>query len=122
MPLLQNIKTVHIKLTLPIIEAALARCNEKIAQSTELPKWKSLEDKGGYTVQPVLAPLSIPKDKLIIKNAGTINQKLKLFIRGNAISGTPIYKGINQLPNLEIRTGIKKKKIIKKAWAVTLTL
>jgi hypothetical protein len=28
------------------------------------------------------------------------------------MSGTPIYKGISQLPNLEIKVGIKKKKII----------
>lgn len=105
-----------------MIDAALAKCNEKIAQSTELLKWNNLEDKGGYTVHLVLALLSILKDKLIIKNAGTINQKLKLFIRGNAISGTLIYKGISQFLNLEISTGIKKKKIIKNAWAVTLTL
>jgi hypothetical protein len=45
-------------------------------------------------------------------NAGNINQKDKLFIRGNAISGTLMYKGMSQLPNLEIKVGIKKKKII----------
>jgi hypothetical protein len=44
--------------------------------------------------------------------AGNINQNDKLFIRGNAISGTPMYKGINQLPKPEIKVGIRKKKII----------
>jgi hypothetical protein len=45
-----------------------------------------------------------------------------LFIRGNAISGAPIINGTNQLPNPPIRIGITMKKIITKAWAVTMTL
>jgi hypothetical protein len=45
-----------------------------------------------------------------------------LFIRGNAISGAPIISGTNQLPNPPIRIGITMKKIITKAWAVTMTL
>lgn len=45
-----------------------------------------------------------------------------LFIRGNAISGAPIIRGISQFPNPPIITGITKKKIIMKAWAVTITL
>ena len=49
-------------------------------------------------------------DKHAIIKAGNINQNDKLFIRGNAISGTPIYKGINQFLKPEIKTGIKKKK------------
>jgi hypothetical protein len=54
--------------------------------------------------------------------AGNINQKDKLFIRGNAMSGTPIYNGINQFLKPEIKTGIKKKKIIMIACAVVITL
>jgi len=69
-------------------------------------------DKGGYRVQPVLALLSIHEDKITKINAGNINQNDKLFIRGKAISGTLIYRGINQLPKPEINVGIKKKKII----------
>jgi hypothetical protein len=38
------------------------------------------------------------------------------------MSGTPQYKGISIFLNLEIRLGIKKKKIITKAWAVVNTL
>ena len=38
------------------------------------------------------------------------------------MSGTLIYRGINQLPNLEIIVGIKKKKIMTIAWAVVITL
>lgn len=45
-----------------------------------------------------------------------------LFIRGKAISGAPIIKGTNQLPNPPIIIGITIKKIITKAWAVTITL
>jgi hypothetical protein len=45
-----------------------------------------------------------------------------LFIRGKAISGELIIKGTSQLPNPPIITGITIKKIIIKAWAVTITL
>jgi len=45
-----------------------------------------------------------------------------LFIRGNAMSGAPSNKGTNQFPNPTNRIGLTIKKIIKKAWAVTVTL
>ena len=45
-----------------------------------------------------------------------------LFIRGNAISGAPIIRGISQFPNPPIMIGITIKKIITKACAVTITL
>lgn len=45
-----------------------------------------------------------------------------LFIRGNAMSGAPIMRGTNQLPNPPIMMGMTIKKIITKAWAVTITL
>jgi len=38
-----------------------------------------------------------------------------LFIRGNAISGAPIIRGISQFPNPPIMMGITMKKIITKA-------
>merc|ERR1712048_630325 len=109
-----NISTVVIKLIPPIIDAAPAKCNEKIAASTDAdlcPK----EDNGGYTVQPVLTPPSIIEPINNINTAGNINQYDKLFIRGNAISGTLQYNGINILPNPEIRLGMRKKKIITNA-------
>lgn len=58
---------------------------------------------------------------IIIKEGGN-NQKLILFSRGNDISGHPIIKGINQFPNPPITIGIVIKKIIIKAWIVTITL
>lgn len=45
-----------------------------------------------------------------------------LFIRGKAISGAPIIRGISQFPKPPIMSGITMKKIITKAWAVTITL
>ena len=95
---------------------------QKIAQSTEQPLWAKPLDKGGYKVHPVLAPPSMQEDRITKIKAGNINQNDKLFMRGKAISGTLIYRGINQLPNLEIIVGIKKKKIITIAWAVVITL
>jgi len=53
---------------------------------------------------------------------GGSNQNLMLFIRGNAISGAPIIIGTNQFPNPPIIIGITMKKIITKAWAVTIVL
>jgi hypothetical protein len=46
---------------------------------------------------------------------GINNQKDKLFIRGNAMSGTPNMRGISQLPKPPIEIGITMKKIIIKA-------
>ena len=45
-----------------------------------------------------------------------------LFKRGKAISGDITINGSNQFPNPPINTGITMKKIITKAWAVTMTL
>ena len=45
-----------------------------------------------------------------------------LFIRGKAISGAPNINATNQFPYPPIMIGITIKKIITKAWAVTVTL
>jgi len=55
-------------------------------------------------------------------NDGGKSQKLILFIRGKAISGAVIIRGTSQFPNPPIIMGITIKKIITKAWAVTITL
>lgn len=113
---------VVMKFTAPRIELAPAKCRLKIDKSTEAPAWAMPADSGGYTVQPVPAPLSTsPPDKSKIKEGGR-SQKLILFIRGKAISGAPIIKGTNQFPNPPIIIGITIKKIIIKACAVTITL
>lgn len=68
------------------------------------------------------APASTPDEAKRRRKEGGRSQKLMLFIRGKAISGAPIMRGINQLPNPPIIRGITIKKIITKAWAVTITL
>lgn len=113
---------VVIKLIEPRMEDTPARCKEKIARSTEAPAWAKLPARGGYTVQPVPAPASTVEEANNNKKEGGRSQKLILFIRGNAISGAPIINGTNQLPNPPIIIGITIKKIIIKAWAVTITL
>ena len=121
-PNTRKLPSVLIKLTAPKIDLTPARCREKIAKSTDAPAWAILLDSGGYTVQPVPAPLSTRElDRSIIK-AGIRNQNLILFIRGKAISAAPSIRGTNQLPNPPIKIGITIKKIIIKAWAVTTTL
>jgi len=86
-----------------------------MAKSTDLPACAIFLDNGGYTVQPVPAPLSTKELDSSIINAGIKNQNLILFIRGKAISAAPSIKGTNQLPNPPIRIGITIKKIIIKA-------
>lgn len=78
--------------------------------------------RGGYTVHPVPAPFSTAADERRSIRAGGRSQNLILLRRGNAISGAPSIRGSSQLPNPPINTGITRKKIIKKAWAVTIVL
>ncbi len=68
------------------------------------------------------APLSTSPPATKRVRDGGRSQKLILFIRGKAISGAPIIKGTNQFPNPPIIIGITMKKIMTKAWAVTITL
>ncbi len=114
--------TVVIKFTAPRIEDTPAKCKEKMARSTEAPAWAIAAASGGYTVHPVPTPLSTI---LLVRRRdkeGGKSQNLILFIRGNAISGAPSIRGTSQLPNPPIIIGITIKKIITKAWAVTITL
>lgn len=113
---------VVIKLIAPKIEETPAKCKEKIVRSTEAPAWARFPAKGGYTVQPVPAPASTIEEASSNRKDGGRSQKLILFIRGNAMSGAPIIRGTNQLPKPPIIIGITIKKIITKAWAVTITL
>jgi hypothetical protein len=93
-----------------------------MVRSTDAPAWARLPANGGYTVHRVPAPASTIEEASRRRKDGGRSQKLMLFIRGNAISGAPIINGTNQLPNPPIRIGITMKKIITKAWAVTMTL
>lgn len=106
---------VVMKLIAPRIDATPAKCREKIARSTEGPEWARLPASGGYTVQPVPAPFSTAADETSRISEGGISQNLRLFSRGNAISGAPSINGINQFPNPPMNTGITRKKIIRNA-------
>lgn len=112
---------VVMKLADPRILETPARCREKIAKSTAAPGCPRL-DNGGYTVQPVPAPLSTNPESNSNESAGGSSQNLILFIRGNAISGALTISGTSQLPNPPIMVGITKKKIMMNAWEVTTTL
>lgn len=68
------------------------------------------------------APASTVEEARRSRNEGGSSQKLMLFIRGNAISGAPSIRGTSQFPKPPIIIGITMKKIITKAWAVTITL
>ena len=109
-PKTRKFPSVLIKLTAPNREDTPAKCNEKIAKSTDIPACAILLDNGGYTVQPVPAPLSTKALDNNITSAGIKNQNLILFKRGKAISGEPSIRGTNQLPNPPIKTGITIKK------------
>lgn len=93
-----------------------------MARSTDGPAWARLPASGGYTVHPVPAPASTVEEASRSRKEGGSNQKLILFMRGNAMSGAPIISGTSQFPNPPIMMGITMKKIITKAWAVTITL
>lgn len=121
-PNVRRFPRVLKKLTAPRIDLTPARCREKIAKSTDPPACATLPASGGYTVQPVPAPPSTSALDSNMAMAGAKNQKLMLFIRGNAMSTLPNMRGTNQFPNPPIKIGITMKKIIVNACAVTITL
>ena len=104
------------------IDEIPARCSLNITKSTPLPECACMFDSGGYKVHPVPTPFSTKLDDSNKNKEGGSNQNLMLFNRGNAMSGAPMHKGINQFPNPPIKTGITKKNIIIRACAVTMTL
>lgn len=121
-PLYRILITVVMKFKAPKIDETPAIWREKIARSTEGPAWAILEARGGYTVHPVPTPFSTAlEDRRRIREGGS-SQNLMLLRRGNAMSGAPNIRGISQFPNPPTKIGITRKKIIKKAWAVTIVL
>lgn len=115
-------KMVVMKLIAPKMLLIPDKWRLNIARSTAPPEWLAMLLSGGYTVHPVPAPTSTSAELKSKNNEGGSSQKLMLFNRGNAMSGAPIKIGTNQFPNPPIMAGITMKKIIKKAWAVMMTL
>lgn len=118
----RRLMIVVIKLIEPRIDDVPAKCSEKMARSTDGPACAIFLASGGYTVHPVPAPLSTAADITSSISEGGSSQNLKLFSRGKAMSGAPSINGSSQFPNPPISTGITRKKIIRKAWAVTMVL
>jgi hypothetical protein len=71
-----------------------------------------LDERGGYTVHPVPAPLSTRADDSKRSNEGGRSQNLMLLRRGKAMSGAPNINGTSQFPNPPSITGITRKKIM----------
>jgi hypothetical protein len=86
-----------------------------MAKSTDGPAWARFLERGGYTVHPVPAPFSTAAEAKSMVREGGSNQNLMLLRRGKAMSGAPSIKGISQLPNPPIITGMTKKKTIRNA-------
>lgn len=99
-----------------------AKCKLNITKSTPPLECAWILDRGGYSVQPVPTPSSTRDEHRSNNSAGGSSQNLILLSRGKAISGAPMHRGKNQLPNPPIKIGITKKKIIISACAVTTTL
>lgn len=78
--------------------------------------------KGGYTVHPVPTPFSTVAEASKRVSDGGSSQNLILLRRGKAMSGAPNISGRSQLPNPPIMMGMTRKKIIRKACAVTIVL
>jgi len=121
-PIARMLIIVAIKFIAPNKDETPAKWRLKITQSTDglLCPIKLL--RGGYKVQPVPAP---PSTHVEIRNstkAGNNNQKLKLFRRGNAISGDPNMLGTSQFPKAPISIGMAAKNIITIPWDVTMAL
>lgn len=115
------LKEVDIKFKLPANELTPAAWSLKITESTLKPKWPEVL-KGGYKVQEVPDPISINIDTYKKKIEEGRNQKLILFNRGYLISGIKLLIGNKKLPKPPTSVGITIKKIITKAWEVTITL
>jgi len=79
-------------------------------------------DKGGYRVHPVPAPPSSTALATRHVKAGGTNQNLKLFSRGNAMSGALSIKGSIQFPKPPIKIGITIKNSIINPCAVIIVL
>jgi hypothetical protein len=72
--------------------------------------------------KPLPGPPSTNIDRHSSTQAATSSQNEMLFMRGKAMSGAPIMIGTNQLPKPPIIAGMTMKKIMIRAWAVTVTL
>ena len=106
------LNTVAIMLIAPMIDETPKMCTVNIKNGKASPNCNT---SGGYIVQPPAGPPPFINSVLInkAKPKGRI-QKLILFIRGSAISGAPIIRGIIQLAN-PTPAGMTAPKIMMRA-------
>lgn len=94
MPGARMFRMVTMMLIEPMMELAPRMCMAKIPTSMDGP---ICSVSGAYSVQPAAgAPPGMKNDDTSMMAAGIISQKLKLFMRANAMSDAPICSGIIQ--------------------------
>ena len=95
MPGARMFRMVTMMLMAPMMEEAPMMCSEKMAASSDIG---ICAVSGAYSVQPPAgAPPGMKKVDASVMPAGTSSQKLRLFMRANAMSDAPICSGIIQL-------------------------
>ncbi len=97
MPGARMFRIVTMMLMAPMIDDAPKMCAPKIARSWPGP---ICTDSGAYIVQPAaVAPPGTRNDEISSRPPTGSSQKLKLFMRANAMSDAPICSGIIQFAN-----------------------
>ena len=87
-------RMVTMMLIAPMIELAPMMCMAKMLVSIDMP---ICSVSGAYSVQPAAgAPPGMKNEPTSMMPAGISSQKLKLFMRANAMSLAPICSGIIQ--------------------------
>ena len=79
-------------------DTPVKQSKNKMVRSTYAAVCARLQANSGYTVQLVPVLASTINDARNGRNDGGSNQKLMLFICGNAISAALIIRGTNQFP------------------------
>ena len=94
MPGARMFRMVTMMLMAPMMDEAPMMCSAKMAASSDMG---ICADSGAYSVQPPAgAPPAMKNDAASMMPAGTSSQKLRLFMRANAMSEAPICSGIIQ--------------------------
>src|SRR5271154_3572405 len=117
MPGARMFRMVTMTLIAPMMDEAPIMWMAKITIGKLSPV---CSDSGGYRVQPPAAmpPGTNKVESRMVKANGRI-QKLKLFMRGSAMSGAPICIGTIQLAR-PTNAGMTAPKIMMSAWLVVI--
>ncbi len=118
MPGARMFMMVTITLIAPMIDEAPIKCTAKISIGNDVAGL--LRASGGYMVQPPAgAPPGTNSVPISIVNANGRIQKLKLFMRGSAMSGAPTCSGIIQFAR-PTNAGMTAPKIMISACMVVI--